>query len=600
MTDSTLLETAATQPNADGPPPAPENFYLALLRTARRVADRGIGINFLGFGVPDTEIPYERFLGMAGWLGDRLPPPADERAQLVVIAANDPLPTLLAFLAALATDRRPLILPGPSALGGPEPFLQRIRDVLSRCAGYGVLALEQGLVPDDAVPTDAPVVMLATDASAYGVLDDPLASHTPSGCGDDVAFLQMTSASTGDSKLVAISHANAHANLASLRISLGGGDEEYIATWLPLYHDMGLVGTTLLSFYQGWRMCIMKPTEFIMRPHRWIETLSRLRCTITAGPNFGYDHTARSVTDAQVEGCDLSALRSAVVGAEPIRLATMEGFARRFARHGLRAESLVCSYGMAESTLATAMKVPAAIPRYLVVDPGTAEYGKPVTVLAEGTLAPDAPDAPLGEGDRTGVAVFSCGPALDGIQIGLVDGDGDPISGDCVLGEITLRGSSIFVGYFDYAAARPGPLPGGQLHTGDLGFLQDGELFILDRAKHVIIRHGRNYLASLIEERIGAVLGVPSGRLILVDADIHDPASDIVVVVENEPRAQEPSAQQAAALRELDLPVDRLLFCHKRVIPRTTSGKKRYEQTRRRLAEQAIPITLELRVEPVP
>src|SRR5262249_42927738 len=176
--------------------------------------------------------------------------------------------------------------------------------------------------------------------------------------------------------------------------------------------------------------------------------------------------------------------------------------------------------------------------------------------------------------------------------------DGHPLEGSGVLGEIVLRGPCVSVGYYDYATGRPVPHSGGLLRTGDLGFFQDGDMFILDRKKNVIIRHGQNYVASLLEDRIARVLGRSSHDVIVVDADIHDPSSDICVIVENCAGMAGLGADQLTALRDLDLPVDVLLFARKRIIPRTTSGKKRYEQMRRRLADGDLPITQTVRPAP--
>src|SRR5262249_36328250 len=162
---------------------------------------------------------------------------------------------------------------------------------------------------------------------------------------DDVAFLQMTSASTGDSKLVSISHGNACANLRALHRALGAGADERVVSWLPLHHDMGLVGTALFSFFFGYDLHIMKPSEFIMRPHRWLAAMSRSRCTMTAAPNFGYEYAQRMVSDRDLAGTDLSTLRTAVVGAEPIRHETLRDFCARLHRYGLRGDVFVPAYG---------------------------------------------------------------------------------------------------------------------------------------------------------------------------------------------------------------------------------------------------------------
>ncbi|MEU1817803.1 AMP-binding protein [Streptomyces roseifaciens] len=546
---------------------------LDAVRDAVRGADPDHGIRFLTPGEPDVAMPYGTFLRTSAWLGRRMP---EDTA--VVIAANDPLPTLLAFFGALWAGGRPLILPSPRALGGEEPFRRHVERTLKTFPGEAVLALQEGLVQGD---FPGPVVPLPSGPGGYGALAPGELPATAGPGGDAVAFLQATSASTGDSKLLAISHDNACANLAALRVSLGMGRDERMVSWLPLYHDMGLVGTALLSFFHGWPLYLMKPTEFIMWPREWILALSRYRATITAAPNFGYDHAHRAVDERDLTGCDLSALRSAVIGAEPIRLATMDGFYRRYRPYGLSRSSLVCSYGMAESTLATSMPEPGSTPRYVLVDPVGMESGAPVRLLGEGLLGDPPPQG-------YGIPVFSVGRALNGLHTALTDDDGRPVEQEAVLGEITLRGTSVAAGPLDPGTGRPRPFPEGVLHTGDLGFLHRGDLFVLERKKHVIIRHGRNHLAALLEEQVAAVLDRPAHEVIVLDADIYDPASEITAVVEHHDGPPEVTGAQAAALRGLDLPVDAVLFARRRVVPRTTSGKKRYHTTRQRLADGSL------------
>lgn len=561
------------------------NLLTAVRAAARRT---GRGVRFLGYGAPDVVLSYEEFLRMSAWLSQKIPGNALDRPQTVVIVAGRPLPTLLAFFAALWAGARPVVAPTLTAVGGLQALLDRVARMTAGFPGQHVLAVDEELLAAGVTFPDAPILPLPADVAAYDRLAEAPRPAFPEPGGDDIAFFQTTSASTGDAKLVAISHANAHANLTALRRALHAGPDERMGSWLPLHHDMGLVGTVLLSFFSGWQLTLMQPTEFIMRPHRWLDALSRHRCTITASPNFGYDYTARRVSDRELAGCDLSALTRAVIGAEPIRLATLRRFHERLRPYGLRPESLICSYGMAESTLATTMAVPGHAPRYLLMDPARTSPGEPVRILGEGRLG--APAQAHG-----GVAVFSCGPALDGLDLRLVV-DGAEVTEEGVLGEVALRGPSVCLGYVAPGASTPTPFPGGVHLTGDLGFLHRGELFILERIKHVIIRNGQNHLASLLEEQVATVLGLPAQEIIVVDRDIHDPASDIVALVENHRGAAGPTPEQLAALRGLDLPIDLLLFARRRVIPRTTSGKKRYHQTRRALAGQTLPISTRIRL----
>ncbi|KOU42741.1 AMP-binding protein [Streptomyces sp. WM6378] len=552
--------------------------FLDAVRDAVRDADPGSGVHFLSPGRPEVFLSYDRFLRTSALLGRKLP-----EDRVVVIAADDQLPTLQAFFAALWAGGRPLILPSPRALGGEEAFRRHIERTLAMFPpGQAVLALQEGLTETE---FPDPVVMLPREADRYDALDFLPATAGPGG--DAVAFLQATSASTGDSKLLAVSHANVCANLRALYVSLHAGHDDRVVSWLPLFHDMGLVGMGLLSFFHAWPLYMMKPTDFIVRPHLWAQALSTYRGTITAAPNFGYDHAYRAVDPCELEGCDLSALRCAVIGAEPIRLTTMAGFHRAYAPYGLRDGSLIPSYGMAESTLASSMWTPGETPRYVVVDPVGLESGASLRLLGEGLLGEEPPAGP-------GIPVFSVGRALDGLTVTLVDEESRPVEAEGVLGEIILRGTSVALGRLDPATGSPEPFPEG-LPTGDLGFRHRDELFVLERRKHVIIRQGRNHLATLLEEQVSRILDHPAHEIIVFEADIHDPASDITALVEHDGGAHELTAHQARQLRLLDLPIDVVLFARRRVIPRTTSGKKRYHTTRQRLSDGSLKAERTLR-----
>jgi len=553
----------------------------AVAATARRRGE-STGMQVLG----GAEIPYERLLGMSAWLGGRIPPAADGAPTAVLIAASEPLPTMVAFFAAIGAGARPLILPAPKGMGGIEAFLRTATEAAGRFGGRAVLALEQGMAPEGGrLPDTAAVLPLPVGADDYGMAELPEISASP----DDIAYLQMTSASTGDAKLVAVTHANVLANLAAIGEAVGGGAEARVVSWLPLYHDMGLVGATLFSFLHGCPLMLMKPAEFVGRPGRWIRALSDFRATDTAAPTFGYEYAARVTPDRDLEGIDLGALRHAVVGAEPIRHDALQSFHDRFGPCGFRADSFVPSYGMAESTLGGTMATGSA-PRYAAIDLAGLAVGQPVPILDEGEIGPGA------QPPKRGVAVFSVGSALAGMAVSIVGDDGEPLAGDAVLGEIALRGSSVAAGYFDAEAGRSVPFSADGLPTGDLGFVHAGALFVVERKKHVIIRRGQNFLAALFEERVARILGCSAHQVIVLDTDIYDPDSVVVALVENIVRQIELDAEQRAALRALELPLDQLLLARRRIIPRTTSGKKKYHLCRQLLAARELAVKQILQV----
>jgi len=555
----------------------PSASFIDAVWSKARSGDEAAGVHFFRAQQGDyISLPYVEFLRRSFALAKRLPPRSSEERRILLIAANQPSVTLLAFFAALCTGTLPLVLPSAKALGSPAALAECLQNLASELSGYASVALEEGVLPSDAVLPDMPIVRLPPQ------LDDYPAQLYPSTAfgrdPGDIAFLQMTSASTGRSKLLAISHANISANLEAIRDTLHGGAHESVASWLPLCHDMGLVGTTLFSFFHGYPLYVMSPAEFVKRPSRWLRTMSEKRCTMTAAPNFGFEYAERFVTEQELQGLDLSGLRAAMIGAEPIRLSTLEAFLSRFSGVGFRAQSFVPSYGLAESTLAVALDGEPVSPRVAKVALRELLPGHPVRVLAEGRL---------GVGDIQavdGVSIISVGRVVAGLTFELLDDDGVAVSGEGRLGEIVLRGSSLSLGYFDVERG-PEPFERGALRTGDLGFVLNGELFVVERKKNVIIRNGRNFAASLLEDKVAAILDRSPQDVVVLDENIHDPASKIVAIVENYMGPSELPGESLSALRALDLPISELRIARKRVIPRTTSGKKKYYLCRQRLVD---------------
>jgi acyl-CoA synthetase (AMP-forming)/AMP-acid ligase II len=544
-----------------------------------RARERG-GAAFLRLlpraGDHEVCLPYEQLLALSAHLATRIVRPAGDGPVVLAIVASQPAPTLIAFLCALYAGLRPLIVPMPRSAG--DGFAERIRRICDDMQGRVVLALEHGVLPASAVLPSVPTLALPVELDAY----ETGRSHDRPAV-DPIAFLQQTSATTGDGKLVAVSHDNLIANLRAIRAAIGGGEDERVVSWLPLYHDMGLVGTVLFSLCWGYPLYLMKPADFIRRPVRWLRAISELRATLTAAPDFGYLYASQLVAPDELDGIDLASLRAALVGAEPIRFATLDAFHARFRAAGFRAESFVPAYGLAESTLASTLARPGAPPRYLAVEVRGARQGERVPLLGAGRLGDGAP-----AGGNAGVRVFSVGRPIDGLELALLGPDDAPITGDGVLGEIALRGSSI-AGYID-PRDRVARVDGGLLRTGDLGLVYDGELYVVERKKNTIIRNGQNFLASLIEQRIAEILGRPAHDVIVVDQDIHDPASKVTALVENCAAEVALDGTQEAALRCLDLPIDELLFARRRVIPRTTSGKKKYFLCRQHLVDRSLAI----------
>jgi fatty-acyl-CoA synthase len=381
---------------------------------------------------------------------------------------------------------------------------------------------------------------------------------------DDLALVQFTSGSTSRPQGVALSHRNLAANIEAINghAGLGTGRDDVGVSWLPLHHDMGLVGMALGPLYSARPGVLMPPHAFVRRPAEWLKAIARHRATVSFAPNFAYELAARRVKD--VAGLDLSSWRVAGCGAEPIHAPTLALFAERFAPAGFRASSFLPCYGLAEHVLAAALPPRDRAPRvdYLSSD-----------ALAQERRAVAEPAA------ASSVAVVSCGRALPGHCIQIAGDEGQPL-GEREVGEIRLAGPSVMVGYYREPELTAETIRDGWLHTGDLGYLSEGELFVCGRLKDLIIVNGRKFHPQDLEWAVAGIPGIRRGGVVAF-ATKNGPGmlslSDRVVML------VEPSGTAAAdalvdAVRRriaavFGLFVDEVLVVPGGSIGRTTSGK---------------------------
>jgi 1-acyl-sn-glycerol-3-phosphate acyltransferase len=477
---------------------------------------------------------------------------------------------LRAFFAILLRRAVPVPIYPPLRLDRLEEYAQRQAAIL-RDAQVALLVTIARARPvagllRPAVPTLRDVV--TADELAASAAPVP----GPEGRADDPAFVQYTSGSTGQPKGVLLTHANLLANIRAIALGLEMQPTDVGVSWLPLYHDMGLIGAWLNCLHNGLPLTLLPPTAFLARPERWLWAIHERRATLSAAPNFAYELSARRIADAAIEGLDLSSWRVALNGAEPVSPATLDRFARRFGRHGFRGEAMTPVYGLAECSVALAFPPMRRGPRIDRVARGPFQQGG----RAEAAAASDA-----------GALEFvSAGRALPEHEIRIVDDAGAELP-ERVVGRLVFRGPSATAGYFRNPEATAAiTLADGFLDSGDLAYRALGEIHVCGRRKDLIIKGGRNLVPQEIEEAAAAVEGVRRGCVVAFGVPSPTLGTEALVVVA-ETRALEAGERErlaaavtASVVAAVEVPPDQVLLVPPGAVLKTSSGKVRRSATK--------------------
>lgn len=445
-----------------------------------------------------------------------------------------------AMLGTMLAGAVPVPLATPMTFGNPDRYLRNLAAVVAD-SGARLLVTYPRMAA--AAAADGALAALLRDVVTEDALEGLRVDATPSPSigGADTAFIQYTSGTTGAPKGAVISHRALVSNAFAIARGLHVGPDDVGASWLPLFHDMGLVGVLLTSICHPYPVHVMAPESFVMNPRRWLDLIARVRATLSPAPNFAYELCVSRGGD--LEGLRLDSWRAALNGAEPVHARTVARFSERFSPAGFRVEAVMPVYGMAEATLAV------TFPR---------------------------------RGDTLGTidGVVSVGEPVAGTTIEVVDEAGRVVPQGQV-GHILVSGPSLMDGYFRNDVASASAIVDGRLRSGDLGFVRDNRLYVTGRAKELVIKAGRNLHPVDVERVAAEVEGVRTGCVAAFGrVNPETGTDDLVVVVETSQtdparRASIVSDIRGELLGVLGIKPDEVRLCAVGSVPRTTSGKVR-------------------------
>jgi len=485
------------------------------------------------------------------------------------------LPSSLDFFAVyygiLVAGGVPVPIYPPFRMSQIEDHLRRQAGILANCEARVLVTVPEAKLVARLLGGEVPTLKRVVTPVELEERDGALSPRPASP--DDVAFIQYTSGSTGRPKGVVLTHANLLANVRAMGRAAQATSRDVFVSWLPLYHDMGLIGAWLASNYFSLHLVLMSPVAFLARPARWLRAIHQHRGTITAAPNFAYEIAASRLDEREIEGVDLSSLRWAFNGAEAVSADTLERFTARFAKYGLDPRSVAPVYGLAEVALDIVFPPQR---RGLLVDHVDRER-----LMHTRRAVPIAPDAPNAQ------KFVACGHVLPGYALRIADARGRPLP-ERVEGRIEFRGPSATQGYFRNPEATAALFDGDWLDTGDLGYLAEGDLYVTGRAKDMIIRGGHNVYPHELEEAVSGIEGIRRGCVAVfgVRAE-HAPGEHLVVVAETRERDRERRDAMRAEINRLAVELigglaDEIVLAPPHSVLKTSSGKLRRAATRER------------------
>jgi fatty-acyl-CoA synthase len=535
---------------------------------------------FVGMGGDERVVSYPDLWRIACQRAHRLHELGLKKGDRVAIILPEPDGFILTFMGALTGGIVPVPMYPPLTLAKMEAYGETVRHIL-KASGAKILItcpglkdmLEAELIRANGQGGEVRVVLDNELEGEPMERPHPPCDVTP----DDLAFLQFTSGSTRKPKGVMVTHGNLSANAHAIMfdgLRCEGATDKGVS-WLPLYHDMGLIGFVIAPIFAQVQVMFLPTMSFIRRPSTWLDAIDRHRGSITFAPNFAYALSTRAVQERQSKDWDLSCLKAVGCGAEPIQPEVLRAFCDRFADNGLKPEAILPCYGLAEATLAVTFAPLNARLHTDRVDVDKMKAGEAVPTNREGT------------------ELVSCGKPFPGHEIKIAEEDGTPLA-ERMVGEVWLRGPSVTKGYYKAPDETADSFVDGWLRTGDLGYLADGELYVCGRIKDLIILNGKNYYPQDIERVVSLVRGIRPDQTVAFSRLSADGAEECVVVAEVRKLETDDGSLERDVIQkvrtDLGVTVAEVVLIKRNTLPKTSSGKVRRREAKKRLALGALEL----------
>lgn len=435
--------------------------------------------------------------------------------ELVIIADTQSVVSIVAFWGAVWLGAIPSMFPTLTEKLDPQIYMRNMAELVERSQVRAVLA-DENFMPLFRQHTDAPVIALSTLVEEGAWDDKPQHDLPPYAAKpDDIAFLQHSSGTTGLQKGIALSHSAALNQLTHYSAAIDLRDQDVIVSWLPLYHDMGLVAGFLLPFVQGIHLVLMSPFAWVAHPAMLLRAIHRYGGTLCWLPNFAYNHCARRIRERDLEGLSLAGVRAFINCSEPVRHESHALFVEKFTPLGVTWNQMAVCYAMAENTF--------AVTQTPIGQPPTIEH------ISRRAMESDLCAVRVTDDDPNGVTIVSCGVPITNVAVQTWDESAKPLP-ERHIGEIAIHSDSLLSGYY----RRPDLTPlneAGWYATGDRGYIADGEVFIIGRSKDLIINAGKNIYPQDIEAIANSISGIHPGRAVVFGVPDDREGTELLALV---------------------------------------------------------------------